>query len=227
MGLLRPKDGAIDARFLLYAFLGEKFQDTLRERTVHGSTVDRILLTEMADFPIRAPQAVTEQRAIAHILGTLDDKIELNGRMNATLEAMARALFRSWFVDFDPVRAKMEDRDTGLPKDVADLFPNRLVDSGLGAVPVGWRVGVLDDAVELLNGGTPRTSVARFWNGEIPWYTAKDAPAPHDVFAVKTERTVTQLVSTTARRGCCHSEQRSFPLVAPWGGSRVWDCRWP
>jgi type I restriction enzyme, S subunit len=70
-----------------------------------------------------------EQRAIAHILGTLDDKIELNRRMNETLEAMARALFKSWFVDFDPVRAKSEGRDPGLPKPIADLFPDRLVDS--------------------------------------------------------------------------------------------------
>ena len=83
---------------------------------------------------IRLPP-LEEQRAIAHVLGTLDDKIELNRRMNATLEAMARALFRSWFVDFDPVRAKMEGRDTGLPKDIADLFPDRLVDSELGEIP--------------------------------------------------------------------------------------------
>jgi hypothetical protein len=79
-----------------------------------------------------------EQRAIAHILGTLDDKIELNRRMNETLEAMARALFKSWFVDFDPVRAKAEGRDPGLPKPLADLFPARLVDSELGEIPEGW-----------------------------------------------------------------------------------------
>ena len=149
MGLLRPRDGAIDARFLLYAFLGEGFQNTLRAKTVHGSTVDRILLTEMADFPIYAPQAITEQRAIAHILGTLDDKIELNRRMNATLEAMARALFRSWFVDFDPVRARMAGRDTGLPKEIADLFPDRLVDSELGAIPDGWCASTLADVARL------------------------------------------------------------------------------
>ena len=88
---------------------------------------------------------LSEQRAIAHILGTLDDKIELNRRMNATLEAMARALFRSWFVDFDPVRAKMEGRDTGLPKEIADLFPDRLVDSELGEIPQGWIVASLGD----------------------------------------------------------------------------------
>ena len=92
---------------------------------------------------------LAEQRAIAHILGTLDDKIELNRRMNATLEAMARALFKSWFVDFDPVRAKMAGRDTGLPKEVADLFPDRLVDSELGEIPEGWAPGILGDIVSL------------------------------------------------------------------------------
>ncbi len=92
-----------------------------------------------------------EQRAIAHILGTLDDKIELNRRMNETLEAMARALFKSWFVDFDPVRAKAEGRDPGLPKPLADLFPARLVDSELGEIPEGWEVGTLAELARSLN----------------------------------------------------------------------------
>ena len=78
------------------------------------------------------PSQLDEQRAIAHILGTLDDKIELNRRMNATLEEMARALFKSWFVDFDPVRAKMEGRDTGLPREIADLFPDGFEESAVG-----------------------------------------------------------------------------------------------
>src|SRR6266850_4457390 len=90
-----------------------------------------------------------EQRAIAHILGTLDDKIELNRRMNETLEAMARALFKSWFVDFDPVRAKAEGRDPGLPKPLADLFPARLVDSELGEIPEGWEVAPLSECVDV------------------------------------------------------------------------------
>jgi restriction endonuclease S subunit len=116
MGLLRPRPGAIDNRFLLYAYLGPQFQDVLRSRAVHGSTVDRIPLEQMPGFPIRVPVDLSEQRAIAHILGTLDDKIELNRRMSETLEAMARALFKSWFVDFLPVRAKMaaKERDPSL-----------------------------------------------------------------------------------------------------------------
>ena len=92
---------------------------------------------------------IQEQRDIAHILGTLDDKIELNRRMNETLEAMAQSLFKSWFVDFDPVRAKMEGRNTGLPKPLANLFPNRLTESELGLIPEGWDFGTLGDIAAL------------------------------------------------------------------------------
>ena len=88
---------------------------------------------------------IQEQRDIAHIIGALDDKIELNRRMNETLEEMAQALFKSWFVDFDPVRAKMKGCDTGLPKPVADFFPDRLVNSEFGEIPEGWKAGRLAD----------------------------------------------------------------------------------
>ena len=90
--------------------------------TMLGTTVRHTSPGRIKRFRFLLPP-LSEQRAIAHILGTLDDKIELNRRMNETLEKMARALFKSWFVDFDPVRAKMEGRDTGLPLDVAALFP--------------------------------------------------------------------------------------------------------
>jgi type I restriction enzyme S subunit len=92
------------------------------------------------------------QQWIVGILGALDDKIELNRRMNETLEAIARALFKSWFVDFDPVRAKAEGRDTGLPRALADLFPDAFVDSELGEVPQGWGVNGLDEMATYLNG---------------------------------------------------------------------------
>jgi type I restriction enzyme S subunit len=95
MGLLRARAGKVDKRFLLYAYLGPQFQETLRSRTIHGSTVDRIPLIDMPSFAVAVPDSIDEQRAIAHILGTLDDKIEQNRRVNETLEAMARTLFRS------------------------------------------------------------------------------------------------------------------------------------
>jgi type I restriction enzyme S subunit len=103
----------------------------------------------LGSISIEIPNPST-QRAIANILGTLDDKIGLNRKMNETLEAMARALFKSWFVDFDPVRAKAEGRDTGLPKDIAALFPDAFVDSELGEIPEGWETGRFADVVEYL-----------------------------------------------------------------------------
>ena len=105
--------------------------------------------------------APPEQRAIAHVLGTLDDKIELNRRMNATLEEMARALFKSWFVDFEPVRAKMEGRWRpgeslpGLPAEHYDMFPDRLVDSTLGEIPEGWEVRGLGEVADIASGKRP------------------------------------------------------------------------
>jgi len=128
----------------------EDVQEQLRARA-SGTTVLGIKQTELRKVLLSLPP-FGEQRAIAHILGTLDDKIELNRRMNETLEAMARALFKSWFVDFDPVRAKAEGRDPGLPKPLADLFPARLVDSEFGEIPEGWEVKNMDQIARFLNG---------------------------------------------------------------------------
>ena len=108
-------------------------------------------LTSLRQFRVPIPPS-EEQERITGILSSIDDKIELNRRMNATLAAMARALFKSWFVDFDPVRAKMEGRDTGLPKDIADLFPDRLVESALGEIPLGWDIGSLAQHFEAVKG---------------------------------------------------------------------------
>ena len=127
-----------------------------------GAVFDSLKCVDVPELLLPIPP-LPAQRTIAHVLGTLDDKIELNRRMNATLEAMARALFRSWFVDFDPVRAKMEGRDTGLPKEIANLFPDRLVDSELGEIPEGWPPVPLPELMEV----NPSRSLRR---GEIAPY---------------------------------------------------------
>ena len=111
----------------------------------------QINLTMLEDLPIPAP-SLPEQRAIAHILGTLDDKIELNRRMNATLEAMARALFQSWFVDFDPVRAKLDGRQTPGLTQPPPPSSQHFEDSALGHTPEGWGVRSLDRIAQYLNG---------------------------------------------------------------------------
>ena len=390
LGKILLKDTDVDARYIYYVMCGAAYRhEVLASAT--GTTVKHTSPGRIKQFRFRLPP-LSEQRAIAHILGTLDDKIELNRRINETLEAMARALFKSWFVDFDPVRAKAvlrnhaaqqapgsitpplresrgdmsaalslskgrssqasrwgesgaaqpprpwpdvrrqytskalhhaqtlrqsqtnaegllwyylrnkqlggfkfrrqqpigpyiadfaclpekllieldggqhaepnapdEQRDQFLRQqgyrvlrfwnhevfadcfsvlervyesladppplqpapdglasttppqggsdwsvdrarayldamdpEITALFPDRFVDSELGEIPAGWRGGALDDMVELLSGGTPRTSVPNYWDGDIPWYTAKDAPALSDVFVLATERTITQ-----------------------------------
>jgi type I restriction enzyme S subunit len=137
---LLPKDG-VDNDFLFYALKG-----TITEmRVLTYGTVFETITTKTFDHWLVPLPPLPEQRAIAHILGTLDDKIELNRRMSETLEAMARALFKSWFVDFDPVCAKAEGSDPGLPQPLADLFPDSFEDSELGEIPKGWEVLRLAD----------------------------------------------------------------------------------
>lgn len=161
-----------------------------------GSAIPSTSRDSFYQLPLVLPP-IEQQRRIAHILGSLDDKIELNRRLNATLEATARALFRSWFVDFDPVRAKAAGKDAattcrrlGLTPDVLALFPDALVEGETGEVPVGWEVDSFADAFDLIGGGTPKTSVAEYWNGGIPWFSVVDAPAESDVFVIQTEKTV-------------------------------------
>jgi type I restriction enzyme, S subunit len=148
---------------------------------------------------------VPEQRAIAHVLGTLDDKIELNRRTNETLEAIARALFKSWFVDFDPVHAKAEGRDSGLPREIADLFPDSFEESELGEIPRGWDRTSFAATVDIIGGGTPKTSVPEYWGGDIPWFSVVDAPRETDVWVVDTEKKITS-------EGVEHSSTRVLPV---------------
>ena len=116
-----------------------------------GSAIPSTSRSDFYGLSVSVPPRF-EQRAIAHVLGTLNDKIELNHRMNATLEAMARALFKSWFVDFDPVRSKVAGRDTGLPTEIAELFPDRLMGSVLGEIPMGWDIGTLAQHLKVAKG---------------------------------------------------------------------------
>jgi type I restriction enzyme S subunit len=155
MVLIRPKDGVMDFRFLRH-WLNSPIMASHIHGYRDGSVAERLNLPTIRALPVVVPP-IREQRGIAHILGTLDDKIELNRRMNETLEAMARALFKSWFVDFDPVRARAEGRYPGLPGPLADLFPDSFEDSELGEVPRGWRAGRLNDLLaELVSGARPK-----------------------------------------------------------------------
>jgi type I restriction enzyme, S subunit len=139
-----------DKTFLGYLFWVLKNADTHSLRT--GSAQPQITINDLERFPVLIHESNHEQKAIAHILGTLDDKIELNRKTNETLEAMAKALFKSWFVDFDPVRAKVEGRPTGLPAEISDLFPDSFEDSELGEIPSGWEMETLGEILDVDKG---------------------------------------------------------------------------
>lgn len=166
-----------------------------REKIVRDSEatgVPKTNLTYLRGFPISLPP-LAEQRAIARILGALDDKIELNRQTNQTLEAMASALFKSWFVDFDPVRALEEGRQPAyMDEATARLFPHEFEDSVLGEIPKGWRVAKVDElCLSIENGGTPKRQEGSYWdNGSIPWFKTGELT---DGALIDSEEKITEL----------------------------------
>ena len=162
-----------------------------------GSGVPTLNRNHIHPLPVSVPPA-DEQRDIGHVLGTLDEKIELNRRKNETLEAMARALFKSWFVDFEPVQSKMDRRWRrgeslpGLPTELYDLFPDRLVDSELGEIPEGWEVKTIGGVIDVVGGTTPSTKKIDYWQGGTHcWATPKDLSNLASPVLLDTERKIT------------------------------------
>ena len=155
--IIRPDPNKLSPRFLRYFLVCPEIQAMLLSWAGSGGTRNALTKGMIESLDVQAPMDVAEQYAIAHILGTLDDKIELNRRM-------------SWFVDFDPVRAKMEGRDTGLPPDVADLFPDRLVESKLGEIPEGWEVRPLANCFNLTMGQSPPGSTYNDAGDGLPFF---------------------------------------------------------
>jgi len=163
----------VDPLFLFYFFRSPKGKhELLKNASQVGTPGIATPLASLKSIRVLMP-SLPEQRAIARILGSLDDKIELNRRMNETLEAIARAIFKSWFVDFDPVRARAEGREpAGMDAETAALFPDSFEDTELGMVPKGWKIGIVDDlCLSIENGGTPKRMESKYWHGgTITWF---------------------------------------------------------
>ena len=190
--LLRPDPQKVDARFLLFALQSPYIQFQIGWNEGTGSTVSNLRIPVLESLKIPTPP-MSLQVEIATTLGALDDRITLLRETNATLEAIAQALFKSWFVDFDPVRAKMEGRaPEGMDEATAALFPDALEESELGWVPKGWNTQTFRDTINIIGGGTPKTSNPDFWGGEIPWFSVVDAPNATDVFVVDTDKHITE-----------------------------------
>ena len=188
----RPKSDEADALFLYYFWsspVGTHLLDTIRRQVA----VSGITGKDLEKLQIRIPP-VENQRAIADILSALDNMIEQNRRTARALERLAQAIFRAWFVDFEPVKAKAAGATAfpSMPQAVFDTLPTRFVDSAMGRVPEGWEVNAIGDVVTAKGGGTPSTKNADYWDGgEHCWATPKDMSRLAHPVLLDTERRIT------------------------------------
>jgi type I restriction enzyme S subunit len=176
----------MDQRYLGYVIGSADFTNyVLGVQT--GTAVPHISGSQIKSYEFTLPP-IQQQVATAELLSALDGKIELNRQVNETLAAMARAIFKCWFVDFDPVRAKIEGRKPYLSQDIWSLFPDHLGDGGS---PSGWSEKPLTHFFEIVGGGTPKTSEASYWGGDIPWFSVVDTPSDANTYVIDTQKTIT------------------------------------
>lgn len=188
---VRPDPEKLDSVYLSY-FMGlPAFKEYIRKIAV-GATMPSINTEILSNIPISYPPLPTQHR-IAEILGSLDDKIEFNRQMNETLEAMARTIFQSWFVDFDPVRAKAEGRQPdGMDAATAALFPSGFEEIEGRVVPKGWDVSTIGESVSVQGGSTPSTTNPEFWDeGTVNFATPKDLASLSSPILLSTEKKIT------------------------------------
>ncbi|MCE0555598.1 restriction endonuclease subunit S [Motilimonas sp. E26] len=171
MGLLRLNREKVTPEYVLYAYLSPAFQQTIKANTITGATVDRIALNELPSFPIRIPP-IEEQKKVAKLLSEIDKKIELNNRINAELEAMAKTLYDYWFVQFD----FPDDSPQGQGKPYKTSGGKMVYNPTLKReIPEGWEAATVGKISKTELGGTPSTSVDEYWqNADIPWLSSAE-----------------------------------------------------
>ncbi|NQU56551.1 MAG: restriction endonuclease subunit S [Rhodospirillales bacterium] len=179
---VKPKSEELDMRWLYYAIIYHKLGEIDDGSPIPSTTRAAVYVRDL-DVP-----SPPEQKAISSTLASLDDKIDLNRQVNETLEAMARAIFKDWFVDFGPTRAKMEGREPYLAQEIWGLFPEKMDDEGK---PEGWEVAEIGKETTVVGGSTPSTKEPLFWGGGINWATPKDLSALKSPVLFETNRTVT------------------------------------
>lgn len=195
--VMAAKDPGVDEDFVYYVARHPEFRAYAKSRMEGTSGRQRVSWQAISDYEIPDFSSL-ERSGIGSVLSSMDNLISNNRRVNQALEAMARALFKAWFVDFEPVRAKMEGRWQrgqslpGLPAHLYDLFPDRLVDSELGEIPEGWHHSTIGEEVTVCGGSTPSTKEPEFWDGgQHHWATPKDLSALKFPVLLDTDRKIT------------------------------------
>jgi type I restriction enzyme S subunit len=183
--IVKPNHNLVDYKWLLYSINSPVFRNQVDAHST-GSVQKVVNTTALTQFNMLTPE-LYEQRSIASILSALDDKIELNLQQNKTLEEMAMALYKHWFVDFGPFQ------------------DGEFVESELGMIPEGWEVKAIGDIIETLGGGTPKTKVQDYWeNGKIDWYSPTDLTRSNSLYSIGTSKKITKL-------GLQKSSAKMFP----------------
>ncbi len=205
--LLRAKPGILDNTYLKYLMMSADVQSQLHGRA-SGTTVVGIKQSELRKIVLSLP-SISEQHTVAAVLGALDDKIEHNRRKAQALEHLARAIFRAWFVDFEPVKAKAAGATAfpSMSQAVFEALPTHLVDTEIGPMPEGWEAKPFSSVCSIVSGGTPKRSEPSFWDGEVPWYSVKDAPDDGEVWVINTDERITEAgvsnsAAKTVPKGC-------------------------
>lgn len=211
--ILRTNGLSITAEYLRWALNSSYWWDEVEKYKNPGAIFDSLKCGDIPNFQIPAPP-LRIQNKISSVLDSLTDRINLNNKVNKILEQMSQTLFKSWFVDFDPVidnaldagnsipealqfRAELRQKVRNsadfkpLPADIRALFPAEFEETELGWVPKGWITTSFNDLIELIGGGTPKTSVEEYWDGDIPWFSVVDAPNESDVYVLTTEKNIT------------------------------------
>ncbi|NCJ09559.1 restriction endonuclease subunit S [Serratia marcescens] len=225
VAIIRPDANVFDSRFLRYYLSSPAQQNILLTIASAGATRNALTKGNIEELKVVKPM-LSVQKWIADQLESLDRKIEVNRQINQILEQMAQALFKSWFVDFEPVKAKIAVLESGGSQEdamlaamtaisgkdsdalmvfehehpeqyaelkaTADLFPSAMQDSELGEIPEGWESSSLSKKIKLTGGGTPKRSEPEYWDGDICWYSVKDAPAESDIFVIDTAEKITK-----------------------------------
>ena len=188
IAILRPNQEIVDGEFLAYSLKNPFVQADVLANYVSGSGVPRIVLKDFKRIPLTVPDLRT-QKTIASVLHNIDRKISINLQISTSLEQIAQSIFKSWFIDFDPVKAKMAgEKLVGMDEATATLFPDSMNDSELGPIPKGWKLSQIGDEVECVGGSTPSTSNSEFWDGDICWTTPKDLSKQIGLITTTSER---------------------------------------
>lgn len=186
---IRTNPDLIDPIYLSYFFGLSKFKDYIRRIAV-GATMPSLNTQIMMSIPVVVPP-LKEQHAIGQILRQIDEKIRINQQISKTLEEIAQTIFKSWFVDFDPVHAKARgEQPFGMDDETAALFPDSFQDSELGPIPSGWNVCEVKDELNFVGGSTPSTSIPEYWDGEHCWTTPKDLSLQQDLITIDSARKI-------------------------------------